>query len=131
MTGLSRVTIVEDDADIRDIAEFALADIGGLEVQLCASGRQAIATAADFAPDLILLDLMMPGMDGIETFARLKAISALAATPTIFMTARSGERELDRLMALGAAGIVAKPFDPMSLADEVRTIWQAATEAAA
>ncbi len=79
-----------------------------------------------FDPDLILLDVMMPGMDGVETFQKLRQISNLKNTPVIFMTAKAQPAEIDHYKSLGCAGVIAKPFDPITLPDEVRTIWREA-----
>jgi two-component system, OmpR family, response regulator len=89
-------------------------------VRSCASGADALATTADWTPDLVLLDVIMPEMDGPTTFGRLRARSRTANIPVVFMTARAQASEHDRLLALGAAGVIAKPFDPMTLAALVR-----------
>jgi two-component system, OmpR family, response regulator len=123
---LRRLTYVEDEPDIRAITEFALKEIGGFDLDVCASGPEAIERTPDFEPDLIILDVMMPGMDGIETFNRLRAIPKLARTPIIFMTAKAMKHETDRYRALGVADVIPKPFDPIALADRIREIWQRA-----
>lgn len=123
---MRRITYVEDDADIRGLAQLTLEDIGGYELQLCASGAQAIATAAEFAPDIILLDRMMPGMDGLEAFAGLRALPGLAETPIVFMTGRTETEDRARYRALGAIGVIEKPFDPMTLAADLETLWRQA-----
>lgn len=125
---LERLTYVEDEPDIRSIAEFALTEIGGFKLDACASGPEAIERAPDFKPDLIILDVMMPGMDGIETFKRLRAIPALAHTPIIFMTAKAMKHETDRYKALGAADVIPKPFDPITLPELIQKIWERAHE---
>ena len=126
MRPLRKVTYVEDDADIREVAVLALELVGGFEVQTCSSGEEAVARAAAFGPDLLLLDVMLsPGMDGPATLARLRENPALAATPVIFMTARVQPRDVAALRALGALDVIAKPFDPMTLADTMRAIWDA------
>jgi CheY-like chemotaxis protein len=128
---LRRLTYVEDEPDIRSITEFALKELGGYELDVCASGPEAIERTPGFNPDLIILDVMMPGMDGIETYKRLRAIPKLAATPIVFMTAKAMKHETDRYRALGAADVIAKPFDPIALPDRVREIWLQARKAAA
>jgi two-component system, OmpR family, response regulator len=124
---LERLTCVEDDPDIRSITEFALRDLGGFTLDVCASGPEAIERTPDFNPDLIILDVMMPGMDGIETLKRLREIPKLAKTPVVFMTAKAMKHEIDRYMALGAEEVIPKPFDPLMLPDRVGEIWQRAT----
>lgn len=123
MSTLKRIVYVEDEPDIRSIAEFALAQLGGFTVELCESGQQAIEKAPAFKPDLILLDVMMPGMDGIETFARLKALPEIEATPIVFMTAKAMQDEVKRYLSLGAADVIPKPFDPLTLPDRLHEIW--------
>lgn len=125
---LRRISFVEDDADIRMVAELALADENGLDVQLCASGHEAIEQVPDFAPDLMVLDVRMPGMSGPETLARLRACPTLAKTPAIFMTA-SSETIVSKLLEMpGIVGIVRKPFDPMTLSESLQSLWQSAVQ---
>lgn len=125
MSALKRVLYVEDDPDIREVATMALELMGGLELCVCASGPAALADGPAFAPDLILLDVMMPGMDGPTTLARLRESSALAETPVVFMTAKVQPQEVAALRALGALDVIAKPFDPMLLASRLRNIFDA------
>jgi CheY-like chemotaxis protein len=114
---------VEDEPDIRDIARLALETLGGFTIESCASGGEAIAKAAAFKPDLLLFDEMMPGLDGPTTFKRIREIAGLENTPAIFMTAQAMSEDIERFKTLGALDVIAKPFDPMTLADQVRTIW--------
>ncbi|MFV8569737.1 response regulator [Marinobacter sp. SBS5] len=123
-TKLNKVLYVEDDADIRAIAELALQDVGGFSAALCSSGAEAIEVAPNFQPDLILLDVMMPEMDGPETLQELRKLEATQSTPVIFMTARIQRSEIDEYLSLGALGVIPKPFDPMTLADEIRRMFQ-------
>lgn len=123
---LQRILLVEDDADIATVARLALEGLGGFQVQLCTSGEQALAQAAAFAPDLILLDVMMPGLDGTATFATLRRIEGLDRVPVVFMTAKVQPEEIRRFMALGAADVIPKPFDPLALPEQVRGIWERA-----
>ncbi|WP_303291588.1 response regulator [Marinobacter sp. SS5-14b] len=125
---LKKVLYVEDDPDIRAIAELALQDVGGLNAALCSSGQQALEVAPEFRPDLILLDVMMPGMDGPETMRRLRAMEATRLIPVIFMTARIQSAEIDEYLALGAIGVIPKPFDPMMLADDIRRLVKESTK---
>jgi two-component system OmpR family response regulator len=123
MTSLQRVLLVDDEPDIRRIGELSLKRVGGFEVALAGSGLEAVQLAESFRPQLILLDVMMPGMDGLQTFARLREHPALSQTPVIFVTAKVQREEVAHLRALGAIGVVAKPFNPMTLAGEVRAIF--------
>ncbi len=115
-----RILHVDDEPDIREIVELSLALDSGFAVRGCASGGDALTAAADWAPDLILCDVMMPGMDGPATLARLRASPETAHIPLVFMTARAQSRELEHFKSLGAVGVIAKPFDPMTLANSVR-----------
>lgn len=118
-----RILHVEDESDIRQIAEFAL-EGEGFALTQCASGTEALARAGDLAPDLVLLDVMMPGMDGPTTLGRLREIPHLSDTPVIFMTAKVQPGEIRHFLSLGACGVIPKPFDPLTLADQVRALWQ-------
>ena len=120
---LRRISVVEDDRDICAIVQLALEEVGGFEVQVCNSGSEAIDKVPDFEPDIIIMDFMMPGMNGIETMTSLKSIPGVADTPVIFMTARVQTRDVEEYKTIGIAGVITKPFDPMSLADNVREIW--------
>ena len=123
MAHLTRIMHVEDDPDIREVARLALETLGGFTIESCASGDEAIAKAPAFKRDLFLFDEMMPGLDGPTTFQRMREITGLENTPAIFMTAQSMPGDIARFKALGALAVIAKPFDPIALADQVRAIW--------
>ncbi len=123
---LKKVLIVDDEDDIRVIAEISLRNVGGLETVVASSGTDGISRARDEQPDLILLDVMMPGMDGMQTLEQLRADETTASIPVIFMTARVQKHESDAYLDLGAIGVLAKPFNPMELAGDVREIFEAA-----
>lgn len=118
----ARILYIEDDPDIRAIAELALEDVGGFTVRTCESGEAGLLEAPGFAPDLVLLDVMMPGLDGPETLQALRNDQGVRDVPVIFMTARLQESEVDHYLKLGALGVIPKPFDPMTLADTIRHI---------
>ncbi len=120
---LAKILYVEDDPDIQAITVMVLETINGFTLAACSSGNEALRKAAVFNPDLILLDVMMPGMDGAETFVELRKLPSLASTPVVFMTAKVQPQEVEGYIGLGAAGVIAKPFDPMILADQLRDIW--------
>lgn len=122
-----RILYVEDEADIREVAEFALED-EGFELMLCSSGEEALQKAGEFNPELIMLDVMMPGLDGPNTLASLRVLPGLKHTPVVFLTAKVQPNELERFKSLGAIDVIAKPFDPMSLADQLREIWNRSHE---
>lgn len=117
-----KVLIIDDDADIRFITALSLRSIGGMAVVEAGSGAEGVRRAQEEDPDVILLDMMMPTMDGIATLAALRAQPATALTPVIFLSAKTREADVDRLKGLGAAGVLIKPFDPRTLSDQVRTM---------
>jgi CheY-like chemotaxis protein len=115
-----RILHVDDEPDIRELVALSLCLDPDLAVKSCASGTDALAEAATWSPDVILMDVMMPVMDGPETLAHLRESDKTAGIPVVFMTARAQSRELAHFLSLGAAGVIAKPFDPMGLAGAVR-----------
>ncbi len=117
---MTKILYVDDEADIRDVAQMALELDPELDVRVCASGREALSVAADWKPDLILLDVMMPEMDGPTTLKALRDEAATAGVPVVFITARSQAAEVEALLKTGARGVIAKPFDPMALAASVK-----------
>lgn len=127
MSELQRVLYVEDEPDIQAVAKLALEVVGGLTVQVCSNGDEALAKATDFAADLLLLDVMMPGMDGPTTLGKLRELAAYADTPAVFMTAKVQPSEVAHLKSLGALEVIAKPFDPMSLATTLKQLYASAT----
>lgn len=122
-SGARRVLLVDDDADIRFIAEIARARVGGLSVTLAGSADEArLLLAADPLPDALLLDVTMPVCDGPTFFAELQLDPRLAALPVVFLTARTTLEDVQSYLAIGARGVMAKPFDPMTLAKQVSEI---------
>jgi CheY-like chemotaxis protein len=121
---LQRVMLVEDDNDIRTVAVMALEMVGGLKVQACESGARALEVVREFAPQLVLLDVMMPGMNGPEVLQALRQLPDSATVPVVFLTAKAQEAEVAKLRALGALDVIAKPFDPMTLSDTVKRLWE-------
>lgn len=121
---LRRILLVEDEIDIQMVASMALEDIGGFEVEVCSSGIQALEQAPAFDPQLILLDVMMPDLDGLGTFAAMAEHPQLRDIPVVFMTARAQLQEMEEYRASGAIDVIVKPFDAMALSDTVRAIWR-------
>ncbi len=122
MTEALKVLYVEDELDIQTIARISLEKIGGFNLSVCSSGKEALNKLSDFAPDIILLDVMMPEMDGVETYQNLRQIPKCSDIPVVFMTARVQAHEIKSYLDLGAIDVIAKPFSPMTLADQVKTI---------
>lgn len=123
MAELQKILYVEDEPDIRAVAQLALEMVGGFTLNICESGAQALKNAEEFAPDLVLMDVMMPEMTGPMTLERFKAMPAMAKVPVIFMTAKVQPAEIALFKAMGVVDVIPKPFDPMQLANQVRKIW--------
>ncbi len=121
---LSRILYVEDEPDIREVARFALEYSGEFEVKICESGAKALTIIGDFRPEIVLLDVMMPGMDGLTTMEEMRKRPETATVPIVFMTAKVQSAEVSRYLALGAASVIPKPFDPRTLGTTVREIWE-------
>jgi CheY-like chemotaxis protein len=121
---LARILYVEDEPDIQAVARLALETLGGFSVEICSSGNEALERALNFQPQLILLDVMMPVMDGVETLKMLRGMPQFVSTPVIFMTAKVQPSEVAGYKAIGALDVIPKPFDPMSLSSQVQIIWE-------
>ena len=121
---LKRILMVDDDEDVRALGRLSLERVGRFEVAICESGPEALDVVTGFEPDLILLDVMMPGMDGRETLERIQQIPEAESVPVVFLTAKVMDREVDAYRGLGVAGVIAKPFDPMALPERLREIWR-------
>jgi CheY-like chemotaxis protein len=121
---LTKILYVEDDVDIQSVAKIALEIVGGFTLHSCSSGKEALAPdSVAFGPDLVLLDVMMPEMDGPTTLKNLRGLPGLEKIPVIFMTAKVQVSEVAYYKSLGAIGVIAKPFDPMQLATQIRQLW--------
>lgn len=125
---IRKVLLAEDEDDIRKVAQISLEFRGGWEVVLATNGEECLAKAASDRPDLILLDCMMPKLDGYETCRRLKQDPSLRHIPVIFLTAKAQEVEVTKGLSLGAVGYLIKPFNPMSLAAEISQILEGQAE---
>ena len=121
---LNRILLVEDESDIQAVAQLALEAVGGFTVKICCSGNEALHEVPTFEPDLILLDVMMPVMDGPSTLKALRQLPLTAETPVIFMTAKVQPQERRYYEELGAIGVIPKPFDPITLSSTIQTIWK-------
>jgi len=121
---LSRICYVEDDEDIQRIVRMSLERVGKMTVEVVGDPTMAIETMAAFKPDLVMLDWMMPKMDGPAVFRQMKLRPETRALPVVFITAKAAQRDLDELTAMGAAGTISKPFSPKDLPDQLREIWK-------
>jgi two-component system OmpR family response regulator len=121
---LTRILYVEDEPDIQTVARLALETLGGFTVEICSSGSEALEKITAFQPQLILLDVMMPGMDGPTTLGKLRELPQFAVTPVIFMTAKVQPSEIAGYRQIGAVDVIPKPFDPMTLPSQVQAIWE-------
>ena len=122
-TALRHILLIEDDPDIQEVVRMVLEMIGRFAVTACSSEQEALECVTRAMPDMVLLDFMMPGMDGAETLAALRAIPALAAVRVVFIIARARPDEIEAFRRLGAAGVITKPFDPISLPAQLRALW--------
>jgi len=121
---LTRILYVEDDEDIAEIATMTLEDMGGYDINHCPSGQNALDTFATYSPQLILMDVMMPNMDGPKTLAQLRLLPNGTHIPVIFMTAKAQTHEQATYKAMGGVlGVIVKPFDPMTLCDQINALW--------
>lgn len=125
MSDLNKILLVEDEPDIQKIVGMALEMVGGFSVTVCSSGAQALREIDSINPDLVLLDVMMPEMDGPTTLRELRKKKQFATLPIVFLTAKVQPQEIAGYRELGALGVIQKPFDPMALSDQVRSFWQA------
>ncbi|MDH5396319.1 MAG: response regulator [Gammaproteobacteria bacterium] len=123
MSELSKIMYVEDQPDIQMVAKVALESVGGFEVLICSGGEEALEKVNGFNPQLILLDVMMPGMDGPTTKIELGKRPETSAIPVVFMTAKIQPAEVAEYKEMGALDVIPKPFDPMTLSDQIREIW--------
>lgn len=121
---LSRILYVEDDASIAEIVMVTLEDLGGFTARHCDGGQKALETVLDFAPQLILMDVMMPGLSGPETLEILNTMPVAREVPVIFMTAKAQRHEQAAYRDLGAIGVIVKPFDPITLSDQITELWE-------
>jgi CheY-like chemotaxis protein len=115
-----RILYVDDEDDIREIAQLCLELEPAFDVRVMSTGRDALLEVRSWRPDLLLLDMMMPDLDGPETLRRLREDPSTSNIPVVFVTARTRADDVERLLRLGALGVIGKPFDPMMLSSQVR-----------
>ncbi len=121
---LKHILCVDDEADILEIARMALESVGGYKVSTCSNGREVLERVTQIDPDMVLLDVMMPSMDGPTVFAKLHNNDQTKHLPVVFMTAKVQPKEITGYVGMGAAGVVMKPFDPMKLPRELEALWK-------
>ncbi len=121
---LTKILCIDDDADILEIVKVSLEVFGGFTLLTCLGGHDGIRQAAEWQPDLILTDVMMPEVDGLATFKLLRQNQATSQIPVVFMTARVERSQMAEYRALGAAAVIQKPFDVTKLSHELRDVWQ-------
>jgi len=120
---LERILYAEDEADIQQVASLALEMVGGFTLKICNSGLEAADACEAFEPQLLLFDVMMPDLDGPGALAKIRDIEAYKTTPAIFMTAKVQPEEVQGYLDMGAVEVIAKPFDPMTLASQIQEVW--------
>jgi len=123
---LRRILCIDDNADILEIAKLALEVVGGFELEVSANGHAGLRRAQAWKPDLILLDVMMPGMDGLSTLRELQEDPRVRDIPVLFLTASVALDDQEEYWRLGVGGVIGKPFNPLTLAQEVESMWRAA-----
>lgn len=121
---LKKIAVIDDDQDTLTIVRIALKTLTGVEVTCYLSGEEALKELPSFSPDMVLVDIMMPGMDGITTLQHLKKEKALKETLFLFFTAKVTESEIDKYKKLGVVDVILKPFDPLTLGNKLLTMWQ-------
>ena len=120
---LKKILYVEDDTHIQNVVAMSLEDIGGFELKICSSGSEALLRLQDYEPDLFLLDIMMPTMSGVTLLKELRKIPNFKEKPALFITAKIQMDELVNYSKLRILGIIAKPFDPITISDTIRNLW--------
>ena len=121
---LSKILVVDDDEDVLTVLRYCFSSNPAIELQCVRSGEEALHWVLEHQPDLILLDAMMPYMDGIATCKALKLIPTLSKVPIVFLTAKTQKKEIEEYLALGAIGVITKPFDALTLVQEVLCLWE-------
>jgi len=124
MQALERILYAEDEIDIQQVASLALETVGGYTLKICGSGLVVLNEIEAFEPQLLLFDVMMPDMDGPTALEKVREMEAYKTVPAVFMTAKVQPNETQRYLDMGAVDVIAKPFDPMTLAAQVQGIWE-------
>ena len=125
---MQRILLADDEPDILEVSRIALETVGGFEVAVCSSGAELLQRLQGFCPDLIIIDVMMPDMAGPEVLTKVRQVPGFGETPVIFLTGMIHGNELKKLRDSGAADVILKPFDPMTLADRIDGIWDSTND---
>lgn len=120
---LKKIFYVEDDIDIATVAKMTMEELGGFELKHSLSGTEALTQMPEFSPQLVLMDMMMPEIDGLEVMKRMRQSDELKNIPVIFMTAKAQVHEQESYISAGALGVILKPFDPVTLCDSINNLW--------
>lgn len=123
MKELKKILYAEDEQDVQTVVQLTIEAMSDYELKVCCNGKKLLECVEEYSPDLILLDVMMPEMDGPETFRHLQSGTTTKNIPVIFMTAKAQVHEVETFKDTGALGVITKPFDPMNLCDEIKEIW--------
>lgn len=123
MASLRKILYAEDESDIQTIVQIALWSCSNLNLKICDNGQLLLDCVEEYKPDLILLDIMMPVMDGLTTFRKLKLNDATKGIPVIFITAKAQAQEIEMYKSTGVIGVITKPFDPLTLCDKIHELW--------
>ncbi|HLB52291.1 MAG TPA: response regulator [Chlamydiales bacterium] len=124
MNSIRKILIVDDDKNVLTICKYSLEQSEGLEIRCAESGEEALKVALEYLPDVILLDILMPKMDGIETYKAIRKISSLAKCVVIFLTASASQEKIKEYLKVGNVALITKPFDPLRLGDKVQTLYE-------
>lgn len=124
MKELKKILYAEDEPDVQTVVELTIQSLSTYEIKICNNGKVLLDEVEGYNPDLILLDVMMPEMDGPTTFKNLQANEKTKNIPVIFMTAKAQAHEVQTFEQTGAIGVIVKPFDPMQLCSELETLWK-------
>lgn len=124
MKELKKILYAEDDLDVQTVVELTVQTMSAYDLKICDNGKKLLECVEEYNPDLIILDVMMPEMDGMTTFKNLKQNAKTKNIPVIFMTAKAQVHEIESFNEMGVIGVIIKPFDPVSLCDEINNIWE-------
>lgn len=123
MKELKKILYAEDEPDVQTVVELTVQTMSDYEIQICNNGKEILSLVDEYKPDLIMLDVMMPEMDGPTTFRNLQANEKTKDIPVVFITAKAQVHEVEAFKETGALGVIIKPFDPITLCSQIKKIW--------